>query len=50
MALNCDVYPSHHVSKKPGRADLHVLSLHGKEAGSFLETIKPNNPDKAPVI
>lgn len=50
MALNCGVYPSHYVSKKPGRADLHTLTLHGKEARSFLETIKPNNPNKAPVI
>ena len=50
MTINCKVNPHHQILKKVGKADLHTLTVHGKEATNLLETVKPNNPLKAPVV
>jgi intein/homing endonuclease len=50
IMMSFGLSPRRYLHKTQGRAPLHTLALHGKEAKSFLEQVRPNNPNKAPLV
>ena len=43
---NCNLLPKYYCYKKVNCADLHTLTLHGKNAKRFIELVKSGNPNK----
>jgi len=50
IMMGLGLSPKRYFHRYSGKAPVHTLALHGKECKSFLEQVRPNNPNKAPLV